>query len=199
MADVPLGALLSGGVDSSIIVGTMSALNNTPVKTFSVGFDVTGYNELPYARLVAEYFKTEHFELTVSSTDLLQYWPLLTWYRDEPVSEASDLGVYLISRFARQQVKAVFSGEGGDELFAGYPKYAFDWLAKYYHLLPITVRESVITALLDRFPYGMRKLKLVAHALSQPAPVRGKLEDRGSLRKLIRLRSRPVRYPAHPT
>jgi asparagine synthase (glutamine-hydrolysing) len=172
MADVPLGALLSGGVDSSIIVGTMSALNNTPVKTFSVGFDVTGYNELPYARLVAEYFKTEHFELTVSSTDLLQYWPLLTWYRDEPVSEASDLGVYLISRFARQQVKAVFSGEGGDELFAGYPKYAFDWLAKYYHLLPITVRESVITALLDRFPYGMRKLKLVAHALSQPAPQR---------------------------
>jgi len=172
MADVPLGAMLSGGVDSSIITGTMSQLMNEPVKTFSVGFDVPEYSELPYARLVAEHFGTEHHELIVKCSDLTQYWPLLTWHRDEPVSEPSDLGVYLISKLARQYVKVVLSGEGGDELFAGYPKYVVDWLASYYHLLPTPLREQVILPLLDRLPYGMRKLKMAARTLSQPAPQR---------------------------
>ncbi len=172
MADVPVGALLSGGVDSSIVVGIMSQLTNQPVQTFSVGFDVPGYSELPYARLVAEQFGTEHHELVVNSSDLSQYWPLLTWHRDEPVSESSDLGVYLISRLAREHVKVVLSGEGGDELFAGYPKYVVDWLARYYHMLPTPVRDQVIAPLLDRLPYSMRKLKLAALALSQPAPQR---------------------------
>lgn len=168
MADVPLGAFLSGGVDSSIIVGTMSQLTNRPVKTFSVGFDVPEYSELPYARLVSEYFGTEHHELTVKSSDLSAYWPLLTWHRDEPVSEPSDLGVYLISRLARQYVKVVLTGEGGDELFAGYPKYAFDWLARYYQLVPASIRNVMITPLVDCLPYGMRKVKATANALSQP-------------------------------
>ena len=147
MADVPLGALLSGGVDSSIIVGTMSRLTSQPVKTFAVGFDIPEYSELPYARLVAEHFGTEHHELTVSSSDLSTYWPLLTWHRDEPVSEPSDLGVYLISKLARQHVKVVLTGEGGDELFAGYPKYAFDWLARYYQLLPASLRDKLMSPL----------------------------------------------------
>ena len=172
MADVPLGALLSGGVDSSIVVGTMSQMTNVPVKTFAVGFDVPGYNELPYARLVAQHFGTEHHELVVTCSDLSDYWPLLTWHRDEPVSEPSDLGVYLISRLARQHVKVVLSGEGGDELFAGYPKYVVDWLAAYYQLLPTVVRDSGITPLLQRLPYGMRKLKFAAQVLSQEAPQR---------------------------
>ena len=172
MADVPVGALLSGGVDSSIVVGIMSQLTNQPVRTFSVGFDVPGYSELPYARLVAEQFGTEHHELVVNSSDLSQYWPFLTWHRDEPVSEPSDLGVYLISKLARQHVKVVLSGEGGDELFAGYPKYVVDWMARYYHILPTQVRDQVITPILDRLPYSMRKLKFAAFALSQPAPQR---------------------------
>ena len=172
MADVPLGALLSGGVDSSIVVGTMSQLTSQPVKTFAVGFDVPGYSELPYARIVAEHFGTEHHELLVKCSDLSDYWPLLTWHRDEPVSESSDLGVYLISRLARQHVKVVLSGEGGDELFAGYPKYIVDWLARYYHLLPTPIRDQVITPLLGHLPYSMRKLKLAANSLSQPAPQR---------------------------
>lgn len=172
MADVPLGALLSGGIDSSIIVGIMSSLMSSPLKTFTVGFDVGGYSELPYARLVAQHFKTEHFELVLNSADLFQYWPLLTWHRDEPVCEASDLAVYLISRFARQQVKVVFSGEGSDELFAGYPKYAFDWLAKYARLLPASLRTSILPALSDRLPYSMRKLKLASLTLLEPAPQR---------------------------
>jgi asparagine synthase (glutamine-hydrolysing) len=172
VADVPVGALLSGGVDSSIIVGTMSQLATQPVKTFSVGFDVPEYSELPYARLVAQRFGTEHYELTVKCSDLSQYWPLLTWHRDEPVSEPSDLGVYLVSKLAREHVKVVLSGEGGDELFAGYPKYAVDWLARYYHLLPAALRNSVVSPLLDQLPYSMRKLKMAARTLSQPAPQR---------------------------
>ena len=172
MADVPLGALLSGGVDSSIIVGTMSQLTSQPVKTFAIGFDVPGYSELPYAKIVAQHFGTEHHELLVKCSDLSNYWPLLTWHRDEPVSEPSDLGVYLISRLARKHVKVVLSGEGGDELFAGYPKYIVDWLARYYHLLPTPIRDQVITPLLDHLPYSMRKLKLAANSLSQPAPQR---------------------------
>src|SRR3989440_1936336 len=172
MADVPLGALLSGGVDSSIVVGTMSQLTSQPVKTFAVGFDVPGYSELPYARIVAEHFGTEHHELLVKCSDLSDYWPLLTWHRDEPVSESSDLGVYLISRLARQHVKVVLSGEGGDELFAGYPKYIVDWLARYYQILPPPIRDRMITPLFERLPYSMRKLKMTARALSQPAPER---------------------------
>ncbi|HEV8191489.1 MAG TPA: asparagine synthase (glutamine-hydrolyzing) [Ktedonobacterales bacterium] len=172
MADVPVGTLLSGGVDSSVVTGTMSQLAHHRVKTFAVGFDVPGYSELPYARLVAEHFGTEHHELVVKSSDLPQYWPLLTWHRDEPVSEPSDLGVYLISRLARQHVKVVLTGEGGDELFAGYPKYAVDWMARYYHVIPARVRQEMVARLLDRLPYSMRKLNFAARSLGQPAPQR---------------------------
>jgi asparagine synthase (glutamine-hydrolysing) len=172
MADVPLGAMLSGGVDSSIITGTMSQLMDEPVKTFSVGFDVPEYSELPYARLVSRHFGTEHHDLIVKCSDLSTHWPLLTWHRDEPVSEPSDLGVYLISKLARQYVKVVLSGEGGDELFAGYPKYIVDWLSRYYQILPKPIRDQLITPLLERLPYNMRKIKMTARALSQPAPER---------------------------
>ena len=172
IADVPVGAFLSGGVDSSIVTGTMSQLTNHPVQTFAVGFDVEGYSELPYARLVADHFRTEHHELVVKCSDLSEYWPLLTWHRDEPVSEPSDLGVYLVSKLARNYVKVVLSGEGGDELFAGYPKYVVDWMARYYHMLPTPVRDNVVMPLLDQLPYSMRKLKTAARNLSQPAPQR---------------------------
>ena len=172
MADVPLGAMLSGGVDSSIITGVMSQLTDKPVKTFSVGFDVPGFNELPYARLVSRHFGTEHHELVVQCSDLTKYWPLLTWHRDEPVSEPSDLGVYLISKLARNHVKVVLSGEGADELFAGYPKYIVDRMARYYHLLPAFMRDRFITQLLSHLPYSLRKIKMAGRVLSEPAPQR---------------------------
>ena len=172
IADVPVGAFLSGGVDSSIVTGIMSQLTNQPIQTFAVGFDEEGYSELPYAKLAADHFGTEHHELVVKSSDLSAYWPLLTWHRDEPVSEPSDLGVYLVSKLARKYVKVVLSGEGGDKLFAGYPKYVVDWMAQYYHILPIPIRDSVIMPLLDHLPYSLRKLKNAARNLSQPVPQR---------------------------
>ncbi len=172
IADVPVGALLSGGVDSSIISGVMSRLSNQKVETFAVGFDHPDYSELPYARLVANHFGTNHHELLVQSSDLTRYWPQLTWHRDEPVSEPSDLGIYLVSKLARQYVKVVLSGEGGDELFAGYPKYVVDWMARYYQLLPMAIRNSILTPLLEQLPYRMRKLKQAARNLSEPAPER---------------------------
>jgi asparagine synthase (glutamine-hydrolysing) len=172
IADVPVGALLSGGVDSSIISGVMSRLSRHKVETFAVGFDHPDYSELPYARLVADHFGTNHHELLVQSCDLTRYWPQLTWHRDEPVSEPSDLGIYLVSKLARQYVKVVLSGEGGDELFAGYPKYIVDWMARYYQWLPMTIRNSMITPLLERLPYSMRKFQQAARNLSTPAPER---------------------------
>ena len=172
IADVPVGAMLSGGVDSSIISGIMSKLTRHQVKTFSVGFDHPDYDELPYARMVANHFRTDHYELVVNSADLTQYWPLLTWHRDEPVSESSDLGVYLVSKLARQHVKVVLSGEGGDELFAGYPKYVVDWIARYYHIIPQAIRNGIIQPFIESLPYSMRKLKTAARNISQPAPQR---------------------------
>ena len=172
VADVPVGALLSGGVDSSIITGTMSQLSRQKIQTFSVGFDHPDYSELSYARLVANHFHTDHHELVVQSSDLARYWPLLTWHRDEPVSEPSDLGVYLISLLARQYVKVILSGEGADELFAGYPKYVFDPLARYYHLIPRPLRDQVIQRLLDLLPYQLRKIKMAARTLSMDPPAR---------------------------
>lgn len=170
LSDVPVGALLSGGIDSSIVVGLMSQISTQPVRTFAVGFDVPGFSELPYARQVAEHFGTVHHELMLTGAELTQAWPLLTWHRDEPASEPSELGVYLISRLARQHVKAVLSGEGGDELFAGYPKYAVDSLARYYHVLPPALRQRYLTPLLERLPYSLRKLKTATRALAeQPA------------------------------
>ncbi|HVU65776.1 MAG TPA: asparagine synthase (glutamine-hydrolyzing) [Ktedonobacteraceae bacterium] len=172
MGDVPLGALLSGGIDSSLIVGLMSQISAQPVHTFAVGFDMPGFSELPYACQVAQHFGTIHHELLVTGDELPRFWPLLTWHRDEPVSEPSDLGMYLVSRLARQYVKVVLSGEGGDELFAGYPKYAVDTLARYYHLLPPSWRRNLLNPLLERLPYGMRRLKTAARALTEPAPQR---------------------------
>lgn len=172
MSDVPVGAMLSGGVDSSVIVGLMSQLSPQPVETFAVGFDVPGFSELPYARQIAEHFGTNHHELLLTGHELTTYWPLLTWHRDEPVSEPPDLGVYLLSRLASQYVKVILSGEGGDELFAGYPKYAVDRLARPYHLLPMPFRHNIINPLLERLPYSARKLKTAARALAEPAPQR---------------------------
>lgn len=126
VSDVPLGAFLSGGIDSSLIVALMSKACGQ-VDTFSVGFD-TGFSEHNHARIVAGKFATRHHETIVSAKDLLREIPRVLWHRETPISEPSDIPLFILSREARRHVTVVLSGEGSDELFAGYPKYS----AEYY-------------------------------------------------------------------
>ena len=147
MSEVPLGALLSGGVDSSVVVALMSRLSRRPVQTFSVGFDAPGpYSELPFARRVAEHCRTEHREITVGAGDLLRELPSLVWHQDEPISEPAAIPTCMVSRLARETVTVVLTGEGGDELFAGYPKYAVEPWARRLAALPTALRETLLVA-----------------------------------------------------
>jgi len=162
IADVPLGVFLSGGTDSSAVVALMSELGARPVRTFSVGFAEAEYSELPYARRVAQRFSTEHHELVVKPEDLTEDLPRLIAFRGEPVAEPTDVALYRIARLASQSVKVVLAGEGGDELFAGYPKYAADRLAGVVSALP----EEVTRTLAQWLPYRQRRASLALEALS---------------------------------
>ena len=137
IADVPLGALLSGGTDSSTIVALMARASSRPVKTFSIGFRHADFNEAPYARLVAERFGTEHREL-ILEPDVAETLQSLTHSLEEPFGDSSILPTYYISRLARQQVTVALSGDGGDEAFGGYERYqvhlqrrTFDWIPEW--------------------------------------------------------------------
>lgn len=153
VSDVPLGAFLSGGVDSSTIVAAMARASSQPVKTYAIGYDGehTYYNELPYASVVAKAFGTDHHEIVVhpNVSDLL---PKLVWHLDEPVADSAILTTYLVSRLARESVTVILSGVGGDELFGGYRRYLGDSLQKYYGMLPGVFRRSVLPALFRNIP-----------------------------------------------
>jgi asparagine synthase (glutamine-hydrolysing) len=165
MSEVPLGALLSGGVDSSLVVSIMSGLLKRPVQTFSVGFDAPGpYSELPYARMVAEHCRTDHREIVVGASDLLRELPQLVWHQDEPVSEPAAIPTFLVSRLARETVTVVLTGEGGDELFGGYPKYAVEPFARGLAGLPRALRDLLLDHGVDRLPFGFRKLQVVGRS-----------------------------------
>jgi asparagine synthase (glutamine-hydrolysing) len=125
VADVPLGAFLSGGLDSSLIVALMSELHPEPVKTFSIGFK-EGVSEIEHARVVARRFATNHHEVLVGAEELIEHMPQVLHARETPITEASDIPIWLLSRLARTEVTVVLSGEGSDEILAGYPKYAFE-------------------------------------------------------------------------
>jgi asparagine synthase (glutamine-hydrolysing) len=159
IADVPVGAFLSGGVDSSAIVGLMKRHASGPVKTFSLGFSAGGaYNELSAARVVARHFGTEHHELEPEHTDLVKVLQTLVYHYDEPFGDTAGFPLYLLSKFAREHVKVVLCGDGGDELFGGYRRYAADRFAPMYQKLPRAMGENWIPNAASKLPRG-RKLK----------------------------------------
>ena len=123
MADVPLGMFLSGGIDSSAIAAVMSGMVGSPVKTFSVAFAEREANELEYARLVARAFRTDHHEILITPEEFFRALPALVWHEDEPLAHPSSVALYFVSRLASRHVKVVLTGEGSDELLAGYERY----------------------------------------------------------------------------
>ncbi|MCC2867969.1 MAG: asparagine synthase (glutamine-hydrolyzing) [Candidatus Accumulibacter phosphatis] len=145
VSDVPIGAFLSGGVDSSAVVGLMARHSQQPIRTYAIGFAggeaETLYNELPYARRVAELFSTQHREILVRP-DVVALLPKLLWHMDEPLSDTAFITTFLVSEFARQDVKVILSGVGGDELFGGYRRYLGGHYARRYRRLPEWLRRS---------------------------------------------------------
>jgi asparagine synthase (glutamine-hydrolysing) len=152
MSDVPLGAFLSGGVDSSSVVAMMAEAKNGRVLTCSIGFEDEAFNELPYAREVARYFDTEHHEQIVHP-DAVGIVEKLAWHYDEPFADSSAVPTYYVSKTAREHVTVALSGDGGDENFAGYRRYYFDqrenWLRSW---LPSEVRRPVFGTLASLYP-----------------------------------------------
>lgn len=155
VSDVPIGAFLSGGIDSSTIVGAMSRFSSSPIKTYAIGYSgSTGaalYNELQYARRIAARFGTEHHEIEVQP-EIIRLLPRLIWHMDEPTADSALITSSLVSQFARQDVKVILSGVGGDELFGGYDRYQLPHLVALLRTVPGPVRRGVLNPLLARLP-----------------------------------------------
>ncbi|HSK70478.1 MAG TPA: asparagine synthase (glutamine-hydrolyzing), partial [Pyrinomonadaceae bacterium] len=148
MADVPLGMFLSGGIDSSAICAMMARMVDEPIKTFSVGFREREANELEYARIVAEKFKTDHHEIVITPEQFFAELPKLIWHEDEPLGFIASVPLYFVSELARERVKVVLTGEGSDEFLGGYGRYQktlmlLNYGEKYESFAPTFLREAV--------------------------------------------------------
>jgi asparagine synthase (glutamine-hydrolysing) len=173
MADVPLGMFLSGGIDSSAIAAVMSGMVTEPIKTFSVAFAEREANELAYARTVAQAFKTNHHEIVVTPRQFFAALPNLVWHEDEPLAHPSSVALYFVSRLASQHVKVVLTGEGSDELLAGYGRYRKTILnvklaSQYERFAPAAMRNAVRKQI-EGLPASRLKQKVMRTFLTQPA------------------------------
>ncbi len=167
ISDVPFGAFLSGGVDSSTIVALMSQVLSRPVRTYSVGFAGSDeeFSELPYARLIAKQFQTDHHEVLIRPAHVMEFAEKVAWHLDQPLAEYATLANFMVAELASRDVKMVLTGEGGDELFAGYARYACERLAPFFHKIPKALKELSLAAG-SHLP-GLRRQKLALYALSQ--------------------------------
>ena len=152
ISEVPLGAHLSGGIDSSIIVALMAELSNAPVKTFSVGFEEEAFSELEYARAVAQRYSTDHHEFILKYGDIPSTLETLTYHFGEPFADASAIPLYHISKLTREHVTVVLNGDGGDEDFAGYQRYWLDPLANTYLRAPQFLTRELIPSMVRALP-----------------------------------------------
>jgi asparagine synthase (glutamine-hydrolysing) len=153
MSEVPLGAFLSGGIDSSAVVALMSEESSAPIKTFSIGFEEQDFSELHHARRVAEHVGADHHEFVVRP-DAIEVLPLLVEHYGEPYADSSAIPTYYVARETRKHVTVALNGDGGDESFAGYERYAAMRLAEKYNQIPALLRESVIKKAVALFPHS---------------------------------------------
>ncbi|HVW10826.1 MAG TPA: asparagine synthase (glutamine-hydrolyzing), partial [Bryobacteraceae bacterium] len=168
IADVPLGAFLSGGIDSSLVVASMAMQSRLPVRTFAMGFEEQEFNELPYSRMVAQKYGTEHHEEIVRP-DAVDLVPRLIHFFDEPFSDASAIPTYLVSKFAAGHVKVVLSGDGGDEFFGGYSSFFEADASRRYDAIPQWARAG-ISSVAESLPYSARG-KNFLHTISRSTPL----------------------------
>ncbi len=153
LADVPVGAFLSGGVDSAIVVALMARLSSQPIKTFTIGFsDNRQPDETEHARRVASMCGTDHQEIRIDQRDLLDVLPEVLGAIDEPFADSSAIPTYIVSRETRRHVKVALSGDGGDELFAGYRSYLAEYWRERYRMVPARLRESIIAPVIAVLP-----------------------------------------------
>lgn len=171
VADVPVGAYLSGGLDSSLVVATMRRLlgPDATVHTFAAGFGDPRIDELPHARRVADHLGTTHHEAVVGPTDLEDLWAPLTRLRGAPLAEPADVAVFRLAEAARQHVKVVLSGEGADELFAGYPKYRWARHAELAGRIPASLRTPVLDLLQRVLPISAARPRVLLRAAAEPS------------------------------
>jgi asparagine synthase (glutamine-hydrolysing) len=153
ISDVPLGAFLSGGLDSSGVVGTMARISGRPVKTFTIGFEDTAYSEVVDARRIAKHFGTDHEEFIVRP-DAVDVLPKIAWHLDEPFGDSSALPTYYVAQMASRRVKVVLSGDGGDELFAGYRRYLDAIAGSQWSVIPRWVRKGILAPAARLLPLG---------------------------------------------
>ncbi len=177
ISDVPLGAFLSGGIDSSIVVGLMAELSDAPVKTFSIGFEEKRYDELEYARMAARHFGTEHKEFVVRP-NAIEIIPKLAWHYDEPFADSSAIPTWYVSQITREHVTVALTGDAGDEGFAGYPRYRAVRLAQWFDRLPKPMRRALAGRFWEHLPVSVeqktlrRRARRLFEALNLPPRAR---------------------------